>query len=256
MRAKRNIQTLSLRLTALALVLALLLTLPLGALADLKKGSRGDDVKNVQEMLIDLGFLEDKADGVYGKKTEAAVKKFQKYAGLKQTGRVDEETEWELMDCWVVSNNMMEGDGLDPEELQDLHPDFCCWTTEIDGEGVEYCWRHVDVSYVEKWYYRPGMPQVLEIRLSNLLIDLWTMYIDEMYDEWEESLPDDEQHIAAEQRDLFHETLENDAGWAESNSKKNPLGGLQVKTNWVIAHGVDLCYELHSMKGQTLEENK
>ena len=64
----------------LAAVLVLLAVV--SACADLKKGSRGEEVKELQQQMIDLGVLEGSADGVYGKKTEAAVKKLQKYFAL------------------------------------------------------------------------------------------------------------------------------------------------------------------------------
>ena len=54
----------------------------------LVNGSRGADVKVVQEKLIRLGYLEGKADGIYGYNTEKAVKEFQKANNLKVTGHV------------------------------------------------------------------------------------------------------------------------------------------------------------------------
>lgn len=44
--------------------------------AALKKGSTGDEVKRLQEKLIDLGYLEGDADGVFGTQTELAVTEF------------------------------------------------------------------------------------------------------------------------------------------------------------------------------------
>ena len=45
-------------------------------------------IKEAQELLIALGYLEGSADGKTGPKTSAAVKKFQKDSGQKQTGLV------------------------------------------------------------------------------------------------------------------------------------------------------------------------
>lgn len=55
---------------------------------DLKNGSEGNDVKELQTNLIRLGYDLGKwgADGDFGDCTEAAVKAFQKAAGLKVTG--------------------------------------------------------------------------------------------------------------------------------------------------------------------------
>ena len=58
----------------------------------LSKGSTGDAVKEVQKMLIELGCLSGEADGLFGGKTEAAVKAFQEKNSLKKTGVVDETT--------------------------------------------------------------------------------------------------------------------------------------------------------------------
>ena len=59
----------------------------------LSKGSNGDAVKAVQQKLIDLGYLDGKADGDYGNKTLNAVKAFQADAGLEQTGVADSDTQ-------------------------------------------------------------------------------------------------------------------------------------------------------------------
>ena len=48
----------------------------------MKRGARGDDVARVQQRLIELGYLNDRADGAYGPKTAAAVKEFQRINGI------------------------------------------------------------------------------------------------------------------------------------------------------------------------------
>ena len=54
----------------------------------LKKGSRGQDVATVQARLIVLGYLNDDADGIFGKLTHAAVVHFQADQGIKVDGIV------------------------------------------------------------------------------------------------------------------------------------------------------------------------
>lgn len=61
--------------------------------ATLEKGSKGDDVKALQQKLIDLHYLDDVADGSYGEKTKAAVEKFQSAAKLSVTGIADPTTQ-------------------------------------------------------------------------------------------------------------------------------------------------------------------
>ncbi|MBQ6325368.1 MAG: peptidoglycan-binding protein [Clostridia bacterium] len=78
-----------------AIILAFLLVANCLACAfaiELKKGSKGEDVKTAQARLIELGYLKGKADGDFGKKTEEAVKAFQSSTGLDSTGIIDDDT--------------------------------------------------------------------------------------------------------------------------------------------------------------------
>ena len=54
--------------------------------ASLKRGSKGNDVKELQRKLIELGYMSGEADGIYGSKTVSAVKAFQKANNLKADG--------------------------------------------------------------------------------------------------------------------------------------------------------------------------
>lgn len=58
----------------------------------LRNGSRGDAVKALQEKLNSLGYNSGAADGIFGVKTEAAVKQFQKAKGLTADGIVGVKT--------------------------------------------------------------------------------------------------------------------------------------------------------------------
>ena len=55
-------------------------------------GDSGSDVQNVQQRLIELKYLKDKADGYFGSNTEGAVKAFQKRNGLTEDGKVGAKT--------------------------------------------------------------------------------------------------------------------------------------------------------------------
>ena len=59
---------------------------------DLGQGAGGDLVIAAQKELIDLGFLEGTADGVYGSGTAGAVSAFQQENGLPATGVLDAVT--------------------------------------------------------------------------------------------------------------------------------------------------------------------
>lgn len=49
-------------------------------------GSRGDEVRRIQNKLKSLGFYAGSVDGIYGAKTQSAVKKFQASVGLTADG--------------------------------------------------------------------------------------------------------------------------------------------------------------------------
>ncbi len=84
------------RIIALAMVFvfATIIALPTQAVGErnLYWGSRGEDVRLVQQKLINWGYLSGVADGIYGPKTFAAVQLFQRRNGLPVTGNVDAAT--------------------------------------------------------------------------------------------------------------------------------------------------------------------
>lgn len=59
----------------------------------LKKGSTGEDVKKLQQALIDLGYLSDTADGTFGAKTQDAVTLFQAVNSLDADGLAGAKTQ-------------------------------------------------------------------------------------------------------------------------------------------------------------------
>ena len=52
----------------------------------LRSGMKGEDVRRLQQALIDQGYLSGTADGIFGTHTENAVRSFQKKHGLKADG--------------------------------------------------------------------------------------------------------------------------------------------------------------------------
>ena len=95
--AKRRLLSLIL---ALLTVLSLLPQVQVDA-ASMNKGSRGSNVKQLQQNLIGMGYLEGTADGSYGSKTKAAVKEFQRDFGLSADGSAGEATQSALRSAVV-----------------------------------------------------------------------------------------------------------------------------------------------------------
>ena len=71
----------------------LVIALAQGASAEVyKKGSSGATVTEIQTRLKSWGYYSGAVDGIYGSKTEAAVKYFQRTNGLSVDGQVGNET--------------------------------------------------------------------------------------------------------------------------------------------------------------------
>lgn len=64
--------------------------------ANLQRGDESNDVMKLQVRLYNLGYLNDDRDGVYGSKTQTAVKLFQETVGLNATGIADSDTQAKL----------------------------------------------------------------------------------------------------------------------------------------------------------------
>ena len=81
---------------ALVLIFAVnlfIIALARSASADLyKKGASGQTVKEIQSKLRDWGYYSGPVDGIYGSKTEEAVKYFQRKNGLNADGQVGDQT--------------------------------------------------------------------------------------------------------------------------------------------------------------------
>ena len=215
------------------------------ACAELRRGSRGDEVRHLQQMMIDLGILEDRADGIFGRKTEAAVKKLQKYWGEKQSGRADDVFLLELNDLWHLALGNGTESGADPEEdLED--PVKGCGHNESAAYGYDYCWRH-DEGKALRDLLNPGggrtAPEGLKKAVLKRIGEFWLEQIGYMYDEWAES--NDE--VAEKQRQIFEDAwAETQANLADTRGKPDSLKTLEFKADWLEGIGIELCFDLHT----------
>ena len=69
----------------------------LAVYATSKRGSTGSEVRQIQEKLKRWGYYKGATDGIYGSKTEEAVKRFQKANGLTVDGIIGPITWRNLM---------------------------------------------------------------------------------------------------------------------------------------------------------------
>ena len=182
---------------SISVLLVLMFLFPASAMADLRRGDRGEEVRELQQMLWDTGFIFEEPDGVFGGNTEKAVKWFQEYALLEQTGVADDRTIDSLYACWlrimdengytvpddetepqtagVAPGDNPYGDGDDyGEDYGDSYGDYPAYchryTTDSGDEHVEMCGFHAQLAANQSL---PGLE-----KWTNELNDLYTEWID------------------------------------------------------------------------------
>lgn len=103
--------------------------------AILKKGSKGDEVKEVQRRLKKWGYYSGSVDGVFGNGTRAAVIAFQKKNGLTADGVVGKATYKAL--GMTASYNVLSGSGKQSDYTSsDLY--LLAKTIYAEGRGEPY----------------------------------------------------------------------------------------------------------------------
>ncbi len=232
------------RIAAWILLLCLLQTT---ALADLKRGSSGEEVVQMQQQMIDIGVLQDEADGKFGRKTEQAVKELQGYFGMKKTGKANQAFLDELSIMWyTMQEEEISSEQYSEEEMEELH--LACYPTET---VVEYCPRHEFLHYLEGLLKVNGRtaPSGFQCRIYQRIAILGYREILTMYDVWEEKLTDSRKHIAREEKEKFVSGFESVFGNAENYKIEKPwLISLQTwedMRNWIMLSLVNLCDDLY-----------
>ena len=84
----------------------------------LKNGARGDDVKQLQTILNELSFDAGEADGIYGSKTAAAVKRMQQAADIEVDGHYGSESHAALMGMLADANPDTDGEETKQRQLK------------------------------------------------------------------------------------------------------------------------------------------
>ena len=237
---KRSLGGLLLRLCLMTVLIACLCV---PAKADLSRGSKGEEVKALQSMLIDLGFLSDKADGIFGKNTQAAVKALQRYWCIEETGVADEGVINDLEILWALAMGLEREPGapIDGEG----YPTSCSWTQDGDEVYAQFCYRHIEQYPIVLQLAYPNLPSKLEYLLMENTCEFWLDSIRTMYADWADRLGGSDASVASEQYEIFRSALEeNTAMWNKAaGSGSNEV--LYSRMKWLESIGVDLCFDLY-----------
>lgn len=163
----------------------------------LSKGQVSNDVKNLQNDLISLGYLTGKADGAFGKNTENAVIAFQKKYGLTPDGLVGSTTKSKIAEALknptpviptgvyapVTNGKQMNVPdpgtkidvslGTDKPSIKATVTNTNCWTIEYSIEGCRknfpnaLCTKRLN-SALEKFSYNSGKADLLQLEVPGL----------------------------------------------------------------------------------------
>ena len=150
------------------------------------------EVKELQQMLTDLGFLNDKVDGIFGAKTEKAVKAFQKEYGLNADGIAWPQTIHTLGVAWDVEFGIPE-DAYAP----------CCSFLETDENGKQY-WETCEVHSNIYMHAADELPETAaETEIAHAYTAAWQTELDRLYQIWLlNSLPE-EQPLVINHKTMF-----------------------------------------------------
>lgn len=171
---------------------------------------KSDEVKQMQLALLRLKYLMDKADGIFGKNTEAAVIAFQEKNGIEATGIAYPQT-LEAINAAIVA--------LDAEEIvsETAH---CMHGFLYSAEGeVIYCAHHaklVEDTLVKYQQSNEGAEVFDEI------YDMWYQELLGMYDEWLKKADESSFTAIENSRGCFFADLEAHASLIAEAFKDEP----------------------------------
>lgn len=151
-----------------------------------------DEVKDLQQKLTDLGYLNDKVDGKFGKKTQAAVKAFQKAHGLTADGIAWPQTLSALDAAWNAEFGV-------PEEA--YAP--CCGFLEIDENGKQY-WETCEVHANICMHAADELPEdASEADIANAYAVAWQTELNRLYQLWLENCEPEDQPMVINHKTMF-----------------------------------------------------
>lgn len=127
----------------------------------LRLGSRGPEVAELQRKLLAAGFDPGVADGIFGPRTDSAVKAFQHSRGLVVDGIVGSRT-------WTALGVHVEGEppevpirpGFNEKQLRDIMP-------RLSAARASECLPHLDVAMAEADILTPARQAAFLAQLAH-----------------------------------------------------------------------------------------
>lgn len=185
------------------------------------------EVKDLQQMLKDLGFLNDKVDGIFGSKTEKAVKAFQKEHGLTADGIAWPQTIHTMGVAWDVAFG-------EPEEPGAAYIPFCTLLVLEDGTTAwDTCETHSEIFMhaTDMLPENAGEADALAAQIAA-----WRAELDRLYQAWMDSAAPAEHPAIVNHKTMF-------LGYLNSQ-----------ETLWNTQYGAGSVRALELVKGMLMEQ--
>ena len=197
--------------------------------------NKKDEVKELQQLLTDLGFLNDKIDGIFGSKTEKAVKACQKEYGLKQDGIAWPQTIHTLGVAWDVAF----GEPEEPVESGAAFPPFCgLLILEDETESWDTCEIHSNIYM----HAADELPETAtEAEILNAYAAAWQTDLNRLYQIWLlNSLPED-QPMVINHKTMFQGYLNSQQTLWNVQYGEGSVKALEMTNDMLMEQCYTLC---------------
>ena len=155
----------------------------------LTRGSKGEAVRSLQQMLLDLGILRDVADGVFGAKTELAVKDYQTTAGFNSDGIAWPQTLAQLTLDWQTAMGYASAPSI-PEPAETAAPRTVCgfYQDENGAAYIQHCTYHRGIIDIAATLLASA-DQSNSLRAQKQIRTLWETELVSVFSEWVQRAP-------------------------------------------------------------------
>ena len=238
------------KVTAILLVTVLLLGCFSAALAEkypegtLYKGMTGHtaEVKDLQQWLKDLGYLNDKVDGKFGKNTQSALKAFQEDYGFSADGVAWPEVLHDLENEWSAVFSYES----DPE-----YPAYC--TLMATEDGLEYwldCQQHDQVSVQAS---KATSAEASEDEMLQIFITAWRNELDRLFQIWYEYCAPEDQTVVLNQRAVYQQVRDAKQASMDSLYGADSREGKYAVEELLEEQCRELCSVVYQLVAEQLE---
>ena len=191
-----------------------------------------DAVKELQQLLTDLGFLKDKVDGIFGSKTEKAVKAAQKEYLLTVDGIAWPQTIHTLGVAWDVAFG-------EPEENGAAFAPFCSLLVlEDETEYWDTCEVHTGIFM----HAADELPETAtETEIANAYIAAWQAELERLYQIWLlNSLPEN-QPMVVNHKTMFQGYLNSQQTLWNAQYGAGSVKALEMTRDMLMEQCYSLC---------------